>query len=66
MQTLARMTRSLQEATPDAKDEVVAVGNLVADTDRLFGSPNALGKYPIDPKFTSQEALNEARYDVGR
>ena len=66
MQTLARMTRSLQEATPDAKDEVVAIGNLVADTDRLFGSPDALGKHPIDPRFTVQEVMNEARYDVGR
>jgi len=64
MQTLAGVTRSLQEATPDAKEEVMAVGTLVADVDRYFGSPDALDLYSINPKFAGREALDEARYNA--
>ncbi|KAF2799479.1 hypothetical protein K505DRAFT_265561 [Melanomma pulvis-pyrius CBS 109.77] len=66
MQTLSRLTRSLQEATPDAKAEVVAVGNLVADVDRFISSPDAVDRYSIHPKRSGSEALNEARYIAGR
>lgn len=66
MQTLSRLTRSLQEATPDAKAEVVAVGDLVADVDRFIGSPDTADRYSIHPKLSGKEALNEARYIAGR
>jgi hypothetical protein len=35
-QNLKRLSRSLQEATPDAKEEVVAVARLVEETVRLL------------------------------
>jgi hypothetical protein len=66
MQTLSRMTRSLQEATPDAKDAVIAVGDLIAEVDGLFGSHDNLERYSTNPDLDGGEALNEARYAAGR
>lgn len=65
IQTLKRLTRSLQEATPDAKEEVIAVSSLVREVERFFGSPESLDRYPIDPKFAGKKALEEARYAAG-
>lgn len=66
MQTLSTLTRSLQEATPDAKDEVVAVGDLVAEVNKFFGSHNALDRYSRESNLTGGEALDKARYIAGR
>jgi hypothetical protein len=54
----------LQEATPEAKDEVVAVEALQKDIDRFFGSPEALRRYSIDERFAGGKALEEARHTV--
>ncbi|KAF2177904.1 hypothetical protein K469DRAFT_742329 [Zopfia rhizophila CBS 207.26] len=62
IQTLSRLTRSLQEATPDAGPEVLAVNNLVGEVDKFFGSAEALKEYAIDTKFAGKKALEEARY----
>ncbi|KAL6709478.1 hypothetical protein ACN47E_001413 [Coniothyrium glycines] len=62
LQGLKRLSRSLQEATPDAKDEVVAVSKLVEEVAKYFGSQEALDKYSIDEKFAGGKALEEARY----
>lgn len=56
------MTRSLQEATPDAKEEVIAVNSLVEEIAQYFGSQDALDRYAIDARFTGGKALDEARY----
>lgn len=66
LQTLSRLTRSLQEATPDAKDEVIAVGDLVAEVDKFFGSHNALDRYSRNSDLAGGKALDEARYTAGR
>jgi hypothetical protein len=66
MQTLSRLTRSLQEATPDAKDEVIAVGDLVIEVDKFFGSHNTLDRYSRDSNLAGGKALDEARYIAGR
>ena len=60
--TLGRLTRSLQEASPDAKDEVVAVERLVGEVADFFGSTEALTRLSIDPVFAGRKALEEARY----
>jgi hypothetical protein len=62
IQGLKRLTRSLQEVTPDAEDEVLAVAKLVAETERYFGSDAALNRYSVDKKFGGRRALEEARY----
>jgi hypothetical protein len=62
IQNLKRLTRTLQEATPDAKEEVVAVAKLVAETVKYFGSQEALDRYRIDNKFAGRKGLEEARY----
>ncbi|KAH9879833.1 hypothetical protein J1614_001857 [Plenodomus biglobosus] len=58
MRTLKRLARSLQEATPDAKEEVVAMAKLIQQTTRYFGSQTALVEYSIDPRFTGKRALD--------
>ncbi|CAO2656467.1 Nn.00g052700.m01.CDS01 [Neocucurbitaria sp. VM-36] len=62
IQTLKRLSRSLQEATPDAKDELVRVSALVAEVAQYFGSQDALDRYAIDAKYAGGKALDEARY----
>jgi hypothetical protein len=62
IQNLKRLSRTLQEATPDAKEEVVAVAKLVAETVKYFGSQEALNRYSIDEKFSGRKGLEEARY----
>lgn len=62
IQTLKRLSRSLQEASPDAKDEVVRVGALVEEVARYFGEQEALDRYGIDGRFAGGKALSEARY----
>lgn len=64
LQTLGRLTRSLQEATPDAKDEVIAVEALKKDIERFFGSSESLRRYSIDERFGGGKALDEARHTV--
>jgi hypothetical protein len=66
IQNLKRLTRSLQEATPDAKDEVKAVSSLVTEVDRFFGSEAALDRNLVDQKFSGRRALEEARYAAAR
>ncbi|CAN9090867.1 unnamed protein product [Alternaria alternata] len=44
IQNLKRLSRTLQEATPDAKSEVMAVAGLVAETVKYFGSQEALSR----------------------
>lgn len=61
IQTLKRLSRSLQEATPSAKEEMTGVTNLVEETAQFFGSDAALMHYSIDPRFAGRKALDEAR-----
>lgn len=65
IQTLKRLSRSLQEATPDARDEVVNVTRLVEETAQYFGSDTALKLYSIDLIFAGRKALDEARHTAG-
>lgn len=62
IQNLKRLSRALQEATPDAKDEVVAVARLVEEVVQYFGSQEAIDRYSIDTVFAGGKALEEARY----
>ncbi|KZM24995.1 hypothetical protein ST47_g3840 [Ascochyta rabiei] len=61
IQTLKRLSRSLQEATPDAKDEVVNVTRLVDETAQYFGSNTALQLHLIDSRLSGRKALVAAR-----
>ncbi|KAF1929125.1 uncharacterized protein M421DRAFT_147115 [Didymella exigua CBS 183.55] len=61
IQTLKRLTRSLQEATPGAREEVISVARLVEETSQFFGSDTALKHHSIDPRFAGRKALDEAR-----
>ena len=65
IQTLKRLSRPLQEATPDAKNEVVNVARLVEKTAQYFGSDVALKFYSIDPRFAGRQALDEAHFTSG-
>lgn len=65
IQTLGRLTRSLQDAAFEAKDEVEAVESLVIEVDRYFGSSQALDRYSIDTIFSGGKALEEARSAAG-
>jgi hypothetical protein len=62
IQNLKRLSRTLQEATPDAKEEVVAVAKLVAETVKYFGSQEALDRYLIDDRISGRKGLEKARY----
>jgi hypothetical protein len=62
IRNLKRLTRSLQEATPDARDEVIAVFSRVAEVTKYFGSEAALDRYAVDKKYSGGRALKEARY----
>ncbi|KAF2827725.1 hypothetical protein CC86DRAFT_445620 [Ophiobolus disseminans] len=66
IKSLKRLTRSLQEVTPDAREEVAAVASLVGEAGRYFGSSEALRLYPIDRKFAGRRALEEARHVAAR
>jgi hypothetical protein len=66
IQNLKRLTRSLQEATPDAREEVAAVSSRVAEVTKYFGSDDALNRYAVDKKFSGRRALEEARYAAAR
>jgi hypothetical protein len=63
--TLKRLSRSLQEATPAAKDEVIAVSTLVDEVDRYFGSQEKVDRYRVDSRLAGRPALEEARYAGG-
>lgn len=62
IKNLKRLTRSLQDVTPDAMQEVAAVSALVGDVGRYFGSEAAIEHYAVDKKFSGRRALEEARY----
>ncbi|KAH4048068.1 hypothetical protein HBI23_176910 [Parastagonospora nodorum] len=62
IKSLKRLTRSLQEATPYARDEVKAVSSLVKEVEMYFGSEAALERHPVDTKFSGRRALEEARF----
>jgi hypothetical protein len=62
IQKLKRLSRTLQEATPDAKDEVMAVARLVTETAEYFGSKEALQRYAINENIPGRKGLEEARY----
>ncbi|KAF1946615.1 hypothetical protein EJ02DRAFT_335884 [Clathrospora elynae] len=61
IQNLKLLSRSLQEATPNAKDEVIAVARLVEESVKYFGSQEALDRYSIDGRFSGRKGLEEAR-----
>ncbi|KAF2738237.1 hypothetical protein EJ04DRAFT_509667 [Polyplosphaeria fusca] len=61
IQTLSRLTRALQDATPEGGPEVDAIDALVRDVDRYFGDDAALHHYQIDERFKGRKALEEAR-----
>ncbi len=63
IQTLKRLTRSLQEASPDAKDEVVAIESLVDEVSLYFGSREALERYAVEDRTfkAGGKALAEVR-----
>jgi len=65
IQTLKRLCRPLQEATPGAKDEVVAFDALVTEVGRYFGSQEKLDRYRVDSRLAGRQALEEARYAAG-
>lgn len=65
IQTLKRLSRSLQEATPNAREEVVNVTRLVEETAQYFGSDAALRCHVIDSTFAGRKALEEARQTAG-
>lgn len=65
LQNLKRISRSLQEATPDARDEVVSVNQLVEETAQYFGSDAALKLHSIDLRYAGGKALREARCAAG-
>jgi hypothetical protein len=65
IKSLKRLTRFLQDATPDAKEEVVAVSSLVGDAVRFFGSEAAMKKHPVDNKFAGRRALEEVKAAAG-
>lgn len=62
IQNLKLLARSLQEAAPEARDEVVEVSRLVEEVARYFGSQDALDRYQIDEVFAGRKALEEARH----
>lgn len=62
IRTLKRLTRSMQEATPAARLEVVSISRLVKDVAQYFGSDAALKHHSIDLKLAGRKALNEARF----
>lgn len=64
-QMLKTLTRSLQDATLGAKEEAVAVGGLVSEVGKFFGSQEAMDRYRIDTRFAGGKALEEARYAAG-
>jgi hypothetical protein len=66
IKNLKRLTRSLQEATPDARDKVAAVSSRVAEVTKYFGSELALDRYAVDKKYSGRRALEEARYAATR
>jgi hypothetical protein len=66
IQNLKRLSRTLQEATPDARDEVIAVATLVAETVKYFGSQDTLSRYSINEKIPGRKGLEEARYANSR
>jgi hypothetical protein len=61
IQTLKRLTRSLQEATPDARQEVISVTRLIEETAHYFGSDAALKRHSVDVGFAGGKALDETR-----
>lgn len=63
---LKRLTRSLQDASLDARDEVIGVSELVEEVAKYFGSEEALARYKIDARFAGGKALDEARYAAAR
>lgn len=63
---LKRLSRSLQEASYDAREEVIGVSELVEEVAKYFGSEEALARYRIDQRFAGGKALDEARYAAAR
>jgi hypothetical protein len=66
IQSLKTLTRSLQEATPNAKDEMNAVSSLVKEVNRYFGTKATLDRNQVDQKFSGRRALEEARFAAAR
>lgn len=60
LQTSKRLTRSLQEVTAGAQDEVAAVAGLVNEVVEYSSSHEALDWRNIDEKFVGRKALEEA------
>jgi hypothetical protein len=58
---LKRLTRSLQEVTPQGEEEAVAVASLVAEVGGYFGSDTALNRYLINRHLSGRRVLEEAR-----
>lgn len=56
----------MQEATLDAKEEVVGIAKLVEQTTLYFGSQEALRKFGVDERFAGRKALEEVRVGPAR
>lgn len=59
---LKLLSTSLQEATPNVRDEMVNVARLVKEAGKYFGSEAAMEQYSINPKFAGNKAFIEARF----
>jgi hypothetical protein len=66
IKSLKRLIRSLQEITPQGRDEMVAMASLLGEVERYFGSEAALDRISVDKKFAGRRALAEARYAAAR
>ena len=66
LKNLKRLTRALQDATPDAKQEMDAVAGLVSEVGRYFGTKDALERFAVERRFAGRRALEEARRGDGR
>jgi hypothetical protein len=62
IQNLRLLSPSLQEATPDAEEEMINVARLVKEAGKYFGSDDALKLFSIDSKYAGRKAFEEARY----
>ena len=65
LKSLKRLTRPLQDATPDAREEVEAVASLIAEARRYFGTTEASERYHVDRKYAGRRALEESEACCG-
>lgn len=61
MRTLGRLTRSLQEAAPNAKEDMESLEELVNEVGKHFGTMEAVEALGPGMRFTGRKALDEVR-----